>query len=300
MDGMTSTLHQMATIRTKQEKPDEALRLYERSVQLSRDTENYRSEAYALNEIAKIYSDQGRHQLALQQFQRVLKFYHSSGDPRGLTMALNAYGNGQLKAGQPQAALDTFRKALSLSNKMGESELKISTLHGLALANLKLGSPETASSLIQEALKIVEDERAKVASPEFRASYFSGEQKLYRLGIEILMQLDRLHPGQAFLAEAFLMSEKSRARLLFDLVSEARTNTREITSNKLIARERELRGQIQRQAQYKLNLSLGAETRKKLRQAKISWPNSGLITRRFKRSCGNSIPGYSQGNGWRL
>jgi CHAT domain-containing protein/tetratricopeptide (TPR) repeat protein len=258
VDGMTSTLHQMATIRTKQEKPDEALDLYKHSVQLSHDAKKDRSEAYALNEIAKIYSDQGRHQLALQQYQKVLKFVQSSGDLRGLAMALNAYGDGLLKAGQPQAALDRFRRALSLSDKMGEKELKVSTLHGLALANLKLGSPETALSLIQEALKIVEDERTKVASPEFRASYFSGEQKFYQLGIEIRMQLDRLHPGQEFLADAFLMSEQSRARLLFDLVSEARTTTREITANKLIERERELRGQFQRQAQYKLNLSLGA------------------------------------------
>jgi len=258
VDGMTSTLHQMATIRTKQEKPDEALAFYEHSVRLSRDAKKDRSEAYALNEIAKIYSDQGRHQLALQQYQKVLKFYQSSGDSRGLALALNAYGDGLLKAGQPQAAWDTFRRALSLSEKMGENELKISTLHGLALADLKLDSPETAWSLIQEALKIVEDERAKVASPEFRASYFSGERKLYQLGIEIRMQLDRLHPGQDFNADAFLMSEKSRARLLFDLVSEARTTTREITANKLIERERELRGQFQRQAQYKLNLSLQA------------------------------------------
>ena len=91
---------------------------------------------------------------------------------------------------------------------------------------LTLGSHETALSLIQEALKIVEDERANVASPEFRAHIFRENKRLYQLGIEILMQLDRLRPGKNFLAEAFLMSEQSRARLLFDLVSESRTNPR--------------------------------------------------------------------------
>lgn len=254
VDGITATLFKLASIQSLRNKPDEALALYERCIRLSHDAKKVRSEVYALNEIATFYASQGRYELAQKQYQRVMKFYESIGDFRGEATTLNGYGDVLLKAGQPRAALDAFRRALPLSDKVGNKDIRISTLHNLARANLALGSPEAALSLIRQALDTIEDLRASVDSPDFRASYFSGERKHYELGIEILMQLDRRHPGQGFAAEALLMSEESRARLLRDLVSESRIASRQAPSTKLLERERELRALFQIQAQYRLNL----------------------------------------------
>jgi CHAT domain-containing protein/tetratricopeptide (TPR) repeat protein len=259
VDGITATLFKLASIQGLRNKPDEALALYERCVRLSHDTRKVRSEVYALNEIATFYAFQGRHELALKQYQRVMKFYESIGDLRGQATALNAYGDVLLQTGQPRVALDAFRRALPLSDKVGNKDIRISTLRNLARANLALGFHETALSWIQQALDIIEDLRANVESPDFRVSYFSGERKHYELCIEILMQLERLRPGRGFVAEALLMSEKSRARLLLDLVSESRTAPRLGPAPELIERERELRKLFQLQAQYRLNLSLAGE-----------------------------------------
>ena len=256
VDGITATLFNLAAIQSLRGKQDEALALYERCVRLSRSARKVRSEVNALTNIAEFYASQGRYELALKQYQQVMKFYESIGDLRSKAIALNASGEVLLKAGQPQAALDVFRRCLPLTEKVGDKEIEISTRYNLARANLALGSHETALSFIRQALAIMEDLRAKVASPDFRVSYFSEGRKYYELCIEILMQLDRLHPGQGFVAEAFLMSEKSRARLLFDLVSESRTSSFQVPAARLIEQERELRGLFQVQAQYRLNLSL--------------------------------------------
>lgn len=256
VDGITTTLFKLASIQTRRNKPDEALALYERCVRLSQDAKKVRSEVYALNEIAKFYVSQGRYELAIKQYHRVMKFYESIGDLRGQAMALNGYGEALLKARQPEAALDAFHRALPFTEKVGDKEIEISTRYNLARANLALGFHETALSLIRQALDIMEDLRTKVASPDFRVSYFSGGRDYYELCIEILMRLDRLHPGQGFVDKALLMSEKSRARLVLDLVSESRTSPRYVPATKLIEHERELRGLFQIQAQYRLNLSL--------------------------------------------
>jgi len=56
-----------------------------------------------------------------------------------------------------------------------------------------------------------------------------------------------------------LVSEKSRARLLLDLVSESRASIREGAAKELLDRERELKGLIRTQAQYRLELSSTAK-----------------------------------------
>lgn len=256
VDGITAALFNLASVQSLRNKPDEALALYERCVQLSRTARKVRSEANALTDIAEFYASQGRYELALKQYQRVMKFYESIGDQRNEAIALNGYGKVLLKAGQSEAALEAFSRALPLTEKVGDKETEISTRYNLARANLALGSHATALSSIEQALEIMEDLRAKVASPDFRVSYFAEGHKYYELYIDILMQLDRLHPGQGFVGKAFLMSEKSRARLLFDLVSESRTASGQVPAAGLIERERVLRGLIRKQAQYRLDLSL--------------------------------------------
>ena len=256
VDGATATTLQIAIAYFKNKKLDDALNYYEQCLALARSAGNARDEAYALNGIAKIYVDKGLHQQAAAHYQQVLKFYEFIGDLRGQAMALNGYGDALLPLGQKQEALDTYNRALPFSESVGEREILIATLYGLARANLELGSPEVALSFIQRSLNIIEDLRANVESPEFRVSYFEGVQGHYELCINILMQLEKLKPGQGFAAEAFAMSEKSRARLIVDLVTESRFNLRTGAPAELLESERRLRALLRNQAAYRINLSL--------------------------------------------
>lgn len=167
---------------------------------------------------------------------------------------MNHYGDLLLQLGQNERALVASRQALPLSEKAGDNGILISTLYNLGRANLAVGSPDIALAFIRRSLEMIEDLRANVASPDFRVSYLSGVRKHYELCIEILMHLDRLRPGQGFGADALLVNEKGRARLLLDLVRESRANLREGAAHTLL--ERELRGLFRVQAQYRMDLSL--------------------------------------------
>src|SRR6185295_5289653 len=74
--------------------------------------------------------------------------------------------------------------------------------------------------------------------------------------IDILTELDRARPGNGFTAEALVMSEKSHARALVDLIRESGVDLRHDASKDDIDRETELSGMIQRQAQYQMQLKL--------------------------------------------
>lgn len=259
LDGVSVSTFKLARIHHLSGHPDQALAYYQRCLRLSRAAGKVRTEANALNEIAKVYASHGRRELALKQYQRMQKFYETIGDHRGQATALNAHGDFLFQLGQKQRALEAYRRALPLSQKAGDKGILLSTLYNLARANLDVDSPKVALRFIQESLETIEDLRGNVRSPELRTSYFSGVRKHYELGIEILMQLERLRPGEGFAAEALSVSERGRVRLLLDLVTESRVNIREGAAKELLERERRLRGLFRSQAQYRMALSVSGK-----------------------------------------
>lgn len=254
----------IAAMQSRSQDLDQALASYEQCRRSSRAAGNVRIEAYALEGIAGIYSAQRRDWLALKQYQILETFFKSIDDRRGQAMALNAHGNLLLEIGEKQKALDVFGQAFSLSETMNEKGTLITTLYNLARANQVLGSHEVALSLIKRSFILIEEIRANVASPDFRASYFAVVERHYDLCIEILMSLHRLRPNDGFAAEAFFVSEQGRARLLLDLLSESRPYIRSGAVKDLVEAERKLRGLLRAQAEYQLSLSLSGKDSKEV------------------------------------
>src|SRR6201988_4374328 len=256
VDGISVSLFKIARVHDLAERLEQALLFYDRCLKVSRAAKKVRTEAIALNEIATIYVKHGLYERAAAQYQKVLNFYERIGDLRGQATTLNSYGDFLLQRGQPKEALESYSRALPLSEKVGDEDIRSAAFYNLARTNLKLGRADAALSIIQQSLRIIEDLRSSVRSPEFRATYFSGAQKHYKLCIDILMQLEKLRPGEGFAATAFQFSEKNRSRVLLDLVTESRASIREGAARDLLDRERSLRALIQLQAQYRMGLVL--------------------------------------------
>lgn len=255
VEGMSAAALQIATVHFANKRMDQALVFCERSLRLSRAAGKIRSEINALMQLAAIYASQGRRELASNQYQKILKFYEKS-DLRARAMALNTYAEFLLQIGDNERALETCIKAQTLSEKIDDKAILIPALYNLARARLALGSPDVALSVIRHSLEIIEDLRANVTTPDFRVSYLSGVGKHYELCIQILMQLERARPDSNLAAEALLVSENGRARLLLDLIRESTAVSRQGAAQELLDRERELRKLFEIQAQYRMNLLL--------------------------------------------
>jgi CHAT domain-containing protein len=255
-DGVSTTYFKIAEVHLRNKQWEQALPYLERCLSLSRTTGKLRTAAFALTQLAKVNAARRQHNLALQQFQKAERYYEAIDDRRGQLTALNARGELLLQLGQTQQALAIFSRALPLSEKARDKDLLLTTLYNLARASFEQGSLDVALKWIQQSIATIEAVRENVASPEFRASYFSGVREHYELCIEILMKLDRERPGGRFAELALAMSEKSRGRLLLDLLSESQARWRHGADAELLKRERELRGYLRGLARYELELSL--------------------------------------------
>lgn len=260
LDLESVTVLLLANIHRLSNRFEQALALYERGLKLSRAAGKQRTEANALSEMALVFAAQHRTEETLRQYRKLLRFYEAIGDRRGLAIALNAQGDFLLKIDRKRDAANTLHRAMSLSEKIGDLGVLIPVLHNTARAERALGHLDEALAVVKRSLKMIEDLRRNVGSPELRASYFSGVRKNYELCIDILSDLDFARPGAGYAAEAFLVSEKSRARTLVDVIMESEADFRSSASKELISRERELRALLRVQAQYQLGLKLNDQS----------------------------------------
>jgi CHAT domain-containing protein/Flp pilus assembly protein TadD len=232
---------------------------YDQCLRLSRAAGSSRTEANALNDVALIYASQGSRKKTVSQYRKILKYYEAISDRGGQAAALNNLGDFLLRVGEKKQALASYKRALPLSEQAGNKSVLISTLCNIARAQRALGALENALTSIKQSIKIIEDLRINVASPEFRTSYFAGVRQHYDLCIAILMQLDRLRPGHGFATAALLESENARARSLIDILTEAGVDIRQGVDPALVERERELQGLLRAQAQYQMDLSISGK-----------------------------------------
>ena len=254
LDFEPGTIFKVAQMHRLMKHLDQALSFYERCLKLSRATGQSRTEANALTEIAIVYGAQGRSKEARQKYNTVLKFYERINDRLRQAVVLNELGTFLLQNGKKTEAREAFQRALPLSEDAGDTRTIITTFCNLARTEQALGNLDEALLLINRSLKKIEDLRRDVGSPDLRVSYFSGVRENYELGIEILMDLDHARPGNGYAAEALVMSEKSRARALVDLIRESGADLRRGVSKEVIDRETELSGLIVKQTQYQRQL----------------------------------------------
>lgn len=264
LDLAAVTTFQIGRIYRFTQQYGQALVTLEHCLSLSRASNKRRTEANALAEIADVYESQKDSEQTAHQYRKLQKFFQSIGDQRGEATALNIYSDFLLRTGKNQEALATCQHTFSLAEKIDDKGILMTALYNLSRAHEQLGNHEVALSTIQQAIKMSEDVRTNVGSPEFRASYLAGAHKYYALCIDILMQLHRARPNEDFATAALLVSENSRARSLLDLLSESRANLRQGATADLLERERELTGLLRSLAQYEMELSLSKKDSKEL------------------------------------
>jgi CHAT domain-containing protein len=259
----------LAQVHQKLDHHEQAFAYYQRCLKLSRAGGKVRTEANALSEIAIVYASQGQRQQAAKQLRRAQEFFKTIGDIRGQATALNNYGDFLLSTSLKQEALTICREAQSLSERVGDKSILLTALFNLARAYKAVGDYDAGLGSIKQALSISEEIRANVGSPDARVSFFSGVKTYYDLYRDILMELERVHPGEGFAARAFLVSEESRARSLRDLIRESQRDLRRGATSDLLRREREVNASFQSLAQHEYDLSL-SKTKNETELAEIA------------------------------
>ncbi|MEG4025532.1 CHAT domain-containing protein, partial [Microcoleus sp. S13C4] len=118
------------------------------------------------------------------------------------------------------------------------------TLYSIASVKRAQGNFIEALNDMEFSLKIIENLRTKIASPELRSLYFATVQNYYEFYIDLLMQLHKTNPKSGYATKALEASERSRARSLLELLQESNANIREGISPELLQQEKSLQQQL--------------------------------------------------------
>jgi CHAT domain-containing protein/Tfp pilus assembly protein PilF len=244
-----------------------ALKSAEQALALARAVEDRRLEAYVLVVIGKIKQLLGGKKEALDNFERARSLRRAVEDRYGEIYTLISLGDGYLELGDQLKAADHSGQALKLSRDIGDRLGEAAALYGLARASGQAGDNASARGQIEEALALVESTRTKVASLDFRSSFFASYQGYYEFAVDLLMRMHEDDPSADYSVKALQWNERARARGLLEILAEARVDVREGVDAELLERERSLQQRLNDRAEKLTRLQSGKSTEAQLAAA---------------------------------
>lgn len=265
-------------------KTRESIDNFLQGLAIMRERKLTQSEAVILNNIGVGYSDLGEYRKSTEFHDQALALRRKTGDRRGEAVSLGSLAGSYMLLGELPKALDLFKQSLAIHRELkarrsegntlsnmgriysdlrqfdlafenyslalpirsetGDRDGESITLLGIAFVERKRGNLIEARSHVEKAIRIVESTRTSLASQDLRSSYFALSQDIYRLHIDILMDLDSKEPNRGYDALALQASENARSRGLLDSLAEARANIRQGADAALLDRERSLQKQL--------------------------------------------------------
>ncbi|NEP35735.1 tetratricopeptide repeat protein [Moorena sp. SIO3B2] len=243
--GEARTLNNIGLVYDALGEKQQALDYYLQALPLWQTVGDRAGKARTLTNIGAVYNDLGEKRQALDNYHQALPLSRVVSDRAGEARTLNNIGFAYDALGKKQQALDYYRQALSLSQAIRDRAGEALILYNIAFLQRSQGNLQAALTPIQDSIRIIEDLRTKASvSPELRQTYFSTLQVAYQLYISLLMELHQQNPSQGYDKKAFHISERSRARTLLELLTEANANIKEGVDPQLLADEKRLQGKL--------------------------------------------------------
>lgn len=241
-------------------QPQQSLEYYQQALALYRRLGNSRLEAYALAGIGAAHLALADYPQATGWLQQALVLLQAAGDRRGVADTLHKLGVVYRLSGDWRQAETSLTNALSLSQAAQDISLEAQILDGLALVKQERGALASARGYSEQALALTESLRARVASQQARATFLASKQSFYEHYIDLLMQMHQEQPNAGNERAALQASERTRARSLLELLTEARAEIRQGADTKLLAQARALQTQLNARAAAQTRLLNGKPT----------------------------------------
>jgi tetratricopeptide (TPR) repeat protein len=271
-------------------QPEEALRIYQQALDESQRNQDPSDIATVLVQIGQIELATAQNHEAMATLQKALAIARDMKNPKTQGAALHFLGVAHLKLGQLaeaaeslQAALplreqtdrlsvalteqklgeiyqaqrdftradSSLRGALAIASEVGASFFQVPIDFDLAQLARQRGDLREALLRIENAIQVLESVRYDLFDDRLRTSFFASRRSYYDFYVNLLMELDRLHPGQGFADRALTASEQGRARALLDLLAEARFELTRGISAELREKEKDVRARLS-QIQHQL------------------------------------------------
>jgi CHAT domain-containing protein/Tfp pilus assembly protein PilF len=244
------SLSDLAGVSIRLGRQAEAERYLEQAAAAFRDKGLPSSEVDALKQLGRLEMLRERPFLAAEHFNQALALSQKLELAAHETESLWELGTAYLAMDDRDRATDCFEQALQKAREKRLPDFEIQALGGLARLAQKRGDHREAQALLETALGLIETSRARIASPDFRVTFFRASRSFYEAYIDALMAQHEREPGESrFVALALQAVERARARSLLELLTETRADIRQGIDPALLERERELQQRLSAKAE---------------------------------------------------
>lgn len=189
--------------------------------------------------LGRTYAVLGDPKQAIDYASKALKLYEDLHDVHGQGSSLSVLGSVYEMSGQYGDALACYRKAVLKRQEDGDLTGTTEALFDLAQVLRQQGNLVEARKLLDEIEHMIEPVRTRSSNFDLRAAYFAQVQDYFEFYIDLLMN-SKTADDPADDESAWAIHERSRARTLLDLLTEAHIDYRGRIDEAAAVREKEL------------------------------------------------------------
>jgi len=291
--GEATTLNNIGGVYSFLGEKQKALEFYHQALPLFQAVGDRGGQAATLNNIGSAHYSRGEQQQALEFYNQALPLRRAVEDRGGEAVTLNNIGTVYSDLGEKQKALELFNQALPLTRAVGDRGGEATILGNFADLRRSQGNLTEALTDIEAAIAIIEDLRTKIGSQELRQSYFATVQDYYQFYIDLLMQLHQQNPSQGYDAKALHASERSRARSLLELLTEAGANIRQGVDPQLLQQEQNLQQRFNAAEYQRSQLTKGQYTQQQFDELKAQSDSLRNQLQELQAKIRVTSPGYA-------
>lgn len=172
--------------------------------------------------LARLAYDEGSYDEAATRFEKALDILTAVQDRQSVVATRQDLAWSELKRGRLDVAERLFLETAAEAGTMENRWIQPAILAGRARLERTRGNLQAALALALQALDDVEALRLEVGRSDLKRSVFATHQSYFDLAADLTIELHDRTGDPALLAQAFEISERSRARLLLELVATSR------------------------------------------------------------------------------
>jgi len=248
--GVTYGLIALGDIEWRRKRFNEAVTLYKEALARATDSKDQSAKGSAHLQLAATYRELKRADDAIGEVKEALEIARSTQARSLEAEALYVQSDLSRLSGHAEEALKQINAGEKIANELANPELtwRLAYSRGQTLELLQRN--EDALAAYRNAVTTIEQVRSELREDRFRAGYVEDKYQVYVALVELLLKIGKTD-------EAFLFSEKLRARSYLDLVNRSQPPLRNDTQRQ---KETVLRNRV-RELQLKLEEESGKPPR---------------------------------------
>jgi CHAT domain-containing protein/Tfp pilus assembly protein PilF len=234
--GLAGVYNHFGIVLQRAGRTERALEYYNNALKIYEERKDFADEIAVIGNMGTLFFDNKEYVKAEEYHTRGLSLCRMVKDQEKEMDYLLNLANDQIYLGKFDEALSNYETGLKLSKSLKNPDIIWRITLGMAECYESKGDYLKVVELNDNALSLLDSLRNTLQSEELKASYMARERFVFEDIIDLLATLHEKDRSKGYDKLAFSYSERSKSRVLLDLLSELQTkgNSNKASGNNII------------------------------------------------------------------